>query len=220
MENRKPGWKDMWKACLQHKTFKIELVLSIVALYATLHFFSIFLLFAEDRPGVVMFDPILDLYDAIDLSIPIFFLTYVILLAGLIALTYHPRCFVIAVQSYILMVIFRMISIYLTPIEAPVGIIVLQDPFFVMGTGKVILKDLFFSGHTATLFLTAQSKRVKIFFLVCTVLVGTFVMLQKVHYSVDVFIAPFMAFCAFKIVMYFHKSQYKCKEYKLLREIK
>ena len=108
----------------------------MIIVYATLHFFSIFLLFAEDRPGVVMFDPILDLYDAIDLSLPIFFLTYVVLLAALIALSYHPRCFVIALQSYTLMVIFRMISIYLTPIEAPVGIIVLHDPFFSDGNGQ------------------------------------------------------------------------------------
>lgn len=219
MENKKPGWVALWKATLQHKTFKIELIVSIIAVYLTLHFFSIFLLFAEARDGIVMFDPVLNLFSAVDLSIPIFFLTYVILLAGVIALTFHPRCFVIAIQSYTLMVLFRMVAIYLTPIEAPAGIIILQDPFFVLGTGKVILKDLFFSGHTATLFLlflTAQSRKVKIFFLVCTILVGLFVMLQKVHYSVDVFIAPFMAFCSFKIVMYFHKSQYKCKQYKVI----
>lgn len=213
-KQKKVSWAQIWKAVLKHRSFKWELFISIVVVYATLHFFSIFLLFAEDRPGVVMFDPILDLYSAIDLSLPIFFLTYVVLLASLIALSYHPRCFVIALQSYTLMVIFRMVSIYLTPIEAPEGIIVLEDPFFLLGTGRVILKDLFFSGHTATLFLlflTAQNKKLKWFLLVCTFLVGITIMLQKVHYSVDVFIAPFMAFCAFKIVMYFHKSQYKCK---------
>jgi len=211
---KKTGWLELWKTTLKQKSFRWELIISVIVIYLTLHFFSIFLLFAEDRPGVVMFDPILDLYSAIDLSLPIFFLTYVVLLAALIALSYYPRCFVIALQSYTLMVIFRMISIYLTPIEAPEGIIVLNDPFFVMGTGRVILKDLFFSGHTATLFLlflTAQNKKIKYLLLAGTFLVAITILLQKVHYSIDVFIAPFMAYCSFKITMYFHKSQYKCK---------
>lgn len=214
MTQKKTGWLDLWKTTLKQKSFRWELIISVIVIYLTLHFFSIFLLFAEDRPGVVMFDPILDLYSAIDLSLPIFFLTYVVLLAALIALSYYPRCFVIALQSYTLMVILRMISIYLTPIEAPVGIIVLNDPFFVMGTGRVILKDLFFSGHTATLFLlflTAQNKKIKYLLLAGTFLVAITILLQKVHYSIDVFIAPFMAYCSFKITMYFHKSQYKCK---------
>ena len=214
MTQKKTGWLDLWKTTLKQKSFRWELIISVIVIYLTLHFFSIFLLFAEDRPGVVMFDPILDLYSAIDLSLPIFFLTYVVLLAALIALSYYPRCFVIALQSYTLMVIFRMISIYLTPIEAPEGIIVLNDPFFVMGTGRVILKDLFFSGHTATLFLlflTAQNKKIKYLLLAGTFLVAITILLQKVHYSIDVFIAPFMAYCSFKITMYFHKSQYKCK---------
>lgn len=214
MIQKKTGWLELWKTTLKQKSFRWELIISVIVIYLTLHFFSIFLLFAEDRPGVVMFDPILDLYSAIDLSLPIFFLTYVVLLAALIALSYYPRCFVIALQSYTLMVIFRMISIYLTPIEAPVGIIVLHDPFFLMGTGRVILKDLFFSGHTATLyllFLTAQNKKIKYLLLAGTFLVAITILLQKVHYSIDVFIAPFMAYCAFKITMYFHKSQYKCK---------
>ncbi len=214
MTQKKTGWLELWKTTLKQKSFRWELIISVIVIYLTLHFFSIFLLFAEDRPGVVMFDPILDLYSAIDLSLPIFFLTYVVLLAALIALSYYPRCFVIALQSYTLMVIFRMISIYLTPIEAPEGIIVLNDPFFVMGTGRVILKDLFFSGHTATLFLlflTAQNKKIKYLLLAGTFLVAITILLQKVHYSIDVFIAPFMAYCSFKITMYFHKSQYKCK---------
>jgi membrane-associated phospholipid phosphatase len=213
-KHKKESWLEIWKATLKHNSFKWELAVSAIVVYATLHFFSIFLLFAEDRPGVVMFDPILDLYSAIDLSLPIFFLTYVVLLAALIALSYYPRCFIIALQSYTVMVILRMISIYLTPIEAPVGIIVLHDPFFLMGTGRVILKDLFFSGHTATMFLlylTAQNKKIKYLLLICTFLVGITILLQKVHYSVDVFIAPFMAYCSFKMVSYFHKSHYKCK---------
>ena len=34
---------------------------------------------------------------------------------------------------------------------------------------------------------------------ICTVLVGIFVLLQHVHYSIDVFVAPFFAFIAYYI---------------------
>ncbi|HLT23685.1 MAG TPA: hypothetical protein VK004_01040, partial [Ignavibacteria bacterium] len=62
MTQKKTGWLELWKTTLKQKSFRWELIISVIVIYLTLHFFSIFLLFAEDRPGVVMFDPILDLY--------------------------------------------------------------------------------------------------------------------------------------------------------------
>jgi len=113
-------------------------------------------------------------------------------------------------QAYGLMVIIRIIAMYLTPFEAPEKLILLNDPFVqLFGQGAVLTKDLFFSGHTATLFLLfllAENKALKITFLIFTIIVGTAVLLQHVHYSIDVFMAPFVAYSALKLVLYFHNK--------------
>jgi len=43
---------------------------------------------------------------------------------------------------------------YSAPLDAPERLILLNDPFVqFIGSGEALTKDLFFSGHTATLFL-------------------------------------------------------------------
>ncbi len=75
----------------------------------------------------------------------------------------------IALQAYGLMVVFRIIAMYLTPFEAPEKLLLLNDPFVqLFGKGDVLTKDLFFSGHTGTLFLLfllADNKKLKTVFL-------------------------------------------------------
>jgi membrane-associated phospholipid phosphatase len=69
-------------------------------------------------------------------------------------------------------------------------------------------KDLFFSGHTATvflLFLNSQTKLWKNVFLTLTILVGFCVLIQHVHYTVDVIAAPFFGYGAFVIARGFVK---------------
>jgi membrane-associated phospholipid phosphatase len=101
------------------------------------------------------------------------------------------------------MVIFRMIAMYLLPLDPPPAMIPLQDPmveFF--GTGKLLTRDLFFSGHTSTLFLlflVTPRGILKSLFLGCTILVAVAVLVQHVHYTIDVFAAPFFAYAAVKL---------------------
>jgi hypothetical protein len=103
-----------------------------------------------------------------------------------------------------------MLAMYLVPLEPPNGMIDLHDPLvFVIGTGQPIQKDLFFSGHTATmflLFLTAKNKTLKWIFLITACLVGLFVILQKVHYCIDVFVAPFFSLSAYLIIRRFNNN--------------
>jgi hypothetical protein len=114
---------------------------------------------------------------------------------------------VIAIQSYTLMVCFRFAAMYLTPFDAPAGIIPLADPivqFF--GTGGVLRKDLFFSGHTSTLLLlclTATGRWLKAFFAFCMVAVGVMIVWQHAHYAVDVLVAPFIAYTSYRLVKLF-----------------
>jgi membrane-associated phospholipid phosphatase len=111
------------------------------------------------------------------------------------------------------MVIFRAIAMYITPFEAPVTLLPLNDPFVqLFGQGNILEKDLFFSGHTATLFLLflLMEKRIlKVAFLIFTLVVGISVILQHVHYSIDVFAAPFFAYTSYRIVLFFKGNEIK-----------
>jgi membrane-associated phospholipid phosphatase len=98
-----------------------------------------------------------------------------------------------------------MAAMYLAPLEPPPGIIELRDPFVeFFGGGRTLTRDLFFSGHTSTLFLLfllIPGKALRAAFASATLLVGLCVVLQHVHYTVDVIAAPFFAYGAFSIVV-------------------
>jgi len=202
MENIKVNWKPY----LNSAKFRIKFFVSIIFLVSVLFTYRSFLDFAEARPGGSIPDPILKLYEPIDLTWLIFGLIYLCLLIGIIALIKNPEKLLLAFQVYTSVIIVRIVAMYLMPFEAPEKIIVLKDPFVEMfGSGKSLTKDLFFSGHTATLFLlflVVESKRLKYVFLVSAVVVGVSIVLQHVHYVIDIFTAPFFTYVCFVVVSF------------------
>jgi len=202
-----------WKTFFQNSKSRTEFILTIIVLIPLLISFSQFLLFVEERNGVVLNDPILNLYNPIDLTWLIFGLIYISIIFFFFSNIKDPKKVMIALQAYGLMVVFRIIAMYLTPFEAPETLLLLNDPFVqLFGEGDILTKDLFFSGHTGTLFLLfllAKNKTLKVIFLSATILVGFAVLLQHVHYTIDVFVAPFIAFASYTIIMKFHVQEIK-----------
>lgn len=88
--------------------------------------------------------------------------------------------------------------------EAPENIIPLQDPFvetFFYGHTR-ITKDLFFSGHVATvclLFLVNPYRQLRVLYALVAFLVAAFILLQHAHYTVDVLMAPLFAWGAYQL---------------------
>lgn len=143
-----------WKQFLSVKQNRIELALTIILLSLILFSFTNFLNFVEERPGEVFTDPVLSLFNPVDLTWLTFGLIYISLATAIISFSLQPVKLVFAFQLYALMVIVRIIGMYLLPLEPPATLIVLNDPFVeLFGTGQTLTKDLFFSGHTATLFI-------------------------------------------------------------------
>jgi membrane-associated phospholipid phosphatase len=103
------------------------------------------------------------------------------------------------------MVAVRIVAMYLLPLEPPTTMIILNDPLVEsFGTGQTLTKDLFFSGHTATLFilfLVSERKNIKALFLISTVAVAISVILQHVHYTIDVFAALFFTYACYKVIV-------------------
>ena len=180
---------------------RIELVATVAALALTLILFSRFILFVESRRGVVLPDPILASFQARDFTVPIFIIIDGAILLGLVTLARYPRAFLLMLRSYTLLMLVRIAVMYTIPLEPPVGMILLVDPIYSVGPGTVITRDLFFSGHTATmflLFLTARRAWVRNIFLLCTLSMAVLLLWQHCHYSVDVFSAPFFAYTCYR----------------------
>ncbi|MBK9061797.1 MAG: hypothetical protein IPL89_01105 [Acidobacteria bacterium] len=195
----KQAWADAWR----DPRFRLGLALTVPALVAVLATLARFLTFVEARPGAVLPDPVLALLAPRDLTWLTFSLIYLGLAFGVARLATDPRALLVALQAYVLMVIFRIAAMWVTPLEAPPGMIPLHDPLVrLFGPGKLLTKDLFFSGHTSTLFLLALAvpgRRSRVFFLACTGAVGVSVLAQHVHYTIDVLAAPFFAWASFRI---------------------
>ncbi len=194
-----------WKEFLKTKKNRVEFAVTLLLLAMVLTALANFLNFVEARQGITLSDPFLNLFNPIDLTWLIFALIYISLFVAIATLIKNPKRLIITIQVYTLMVAVRIIAMYLLPLEPPAKIIILNDPlveFF--GTGQTLTKDLFFSGHTATLFilfLVSEKKITKTIFLISTILVAVSVLLQHVHYTIDVFAAVFFSFACYKFVL-------------------
>ncbi len=179
------------------------LVISFLSVFFVFFLFARFLKFNESRIGHLINDPILSNWGPSDHNIEIFILTYGLILFGLswalrtkigMFTTNLSICFLIA---------FRAITLYLVPLEPPTGIIPLEDVFLknTFYNQDVLLKDLFFSGHTAAVFLLyflIQKSWVKYVLLAGGICLGMLLMRQHVHYSIDIFIAPLFSWLSFQ----------------------
>ncbi len=210
------NWISGWKSFFSERRNAAEFTVTIFLLIVTVYGLSRFLIFNELRQGAVIDDPLLKSFDPVALNGLIFFSIYSSLLLGIISFSFTPRLLLTAFQTYIVLVILRICSMYLIPLEPPQGSLDLEDPLvFIVGTGQKITKDLFFSGHTSTsfmLFLIAKNKMLKVYFIIATVTVGICVLLQKAHYSIDVLAGLVYSNASFNIVRSFQKMIHKPQE--------
>lgn len=196
--------KTAWQIYYAQNKHRVILLVSISFLCVTLFSFQHFLTFAEIRKGFIFNDPVLNLFTPIDISLITFIATYLSSVIGILIALQSPELFIKLMQGYTILILLRMLSLYFVPLEPPVNIIPLHDIFLHSSfySGRDNLKDLFFSGHTATMVLFAllfTNKKLKWIYFSLAVVIGALVMLQHVHYSIDVIAAPVFAFVAFGI---------------------
>ena len=117
------SFKSNWKQFSQKKLNLIILAATFLILIIVLNLFARFLLYVEVRHGVVLPDLLFKLFAAQDFNTPIFILIYGSLITGLISLIPHPKYLLLALQTYIIMVLFRFVAMSLMPLEVPEGII-------------------------------------------------------------------------------------------------
>jgi hypothetical protein len=183
---------------MQDREYRGRLLVVLPVLTGILLLVPRFLDLVEARAGVRLPDPILVKIPATDVTWLTFGIVYGGLVLAVAVMARHPRRLLLALQAYTLFVLFRMGLMAVTPLDPPSSIVPLVDPFVQwFGSGHVLTRDLFFSGHAGTLCLLAfvvPPRPWRPLYLGLTVAVAAAVVLQHVHYSVDVLVAPFVAY--------------------------
>jgi hypothetical protein len=201
--DKSSGIKESWRDFLGNSSNRKLAFTSLAVLLITLFLLSNFLTYNETRSGSEIHDPVLALFDPINLTWSTFILIYTGLLLGIFHFAKNPPILIRAVLTYSFLALFRICMMYSIPLDPPVEMISLKDPFVeLFGTGNTLDRDLFFSGHTSTmfmLFLLAYKPLFKKLFLIGVILVGASVILQHAHYTIDVLVAPFVAYASYRI---------------------
>lgn len=189
-----------WQTALQVKRFRIKIIIVCFLLAFCALIAPCLFQFIQMRDGHLLNDFLLSKLPAFDLSIWIFTLLYFLIITSIVVLSFNPQRFLLALHAYVILTILRYATILLIPLEPPVDMVELIDPFVsYFFYQETITKDLFFSGHTSILVLLALSttnRHLKIVLYVSTVAIGSMLLLQHVHYSIDVFFAPFFSWLA------------------------
>ena len=159
---------------------------------------------SSNRKGVIFNDPVLGLFSPVDFSPLIFVITYSFSSLGVAIGLHKPELFVKLIQVYTILTLLRIITLYSFALEPPSEIIPLRDVLLqsTFYSGRENLKDLFFSGHVSILFAFAfvlTNKKLKWLFILAAILVGVLIMIQHVHYSIDVIAAPVFAYFAYAL---------------------
>lgn len=192
-----------WPAAWASPGFRVRLGLVVGLLLGLLPVVPGFYHFIQARPGQRLADPLLALLPVHDVSTPTFALIYGAIAATLVFLLPRPALLLRAFWAYYFLQLLRMLTLWLVALEPPTTLVILHDP--VMDrifdvTTQPIVRDLFFSGHTATmvlLLLAGRGNRWRWALGLMTVAVGVLVLVQRVHYSYDVLAAPLFAWLAY-----------------------
>jgi hypothetical protein len=159
-------------------------------------------------------DILLDNLPAVNLDFMIVGGGIALWMIGWYLLITRPRALNFGIKTIALFIITRAFFFSLThigpyPLGIPLGPDNLGWGFYKLITFQ---GNFFFSGHTGFPFLMAlllwEDDTWRLFFLVMSVLFGACVLLAHVHYSIDVFAAPFIVHGVYRISQHFFSEDY------------
>ena len=182
--------RQEWQGAWQLPGFRRKVMTGLVLIIAILSLFPVFFQYIELRHGILLNDPLLGVLQPRDVSIPMFIAIWAITLLAVFRAAQTPQMFLTFLWAYIFLSLARVLTITLIPLDPPLGLVNLRDPLsnFFYGE-KFVTKDLFFSGHTSSVFLlylTIPGKMDKKLALLATACVGSLLLVQHVHYTLDV----------------------------------
>ncbi|WP_299284980.1 phosphatase PAP2-related protein [uncultured Mucilaginibacter sp.] len=192
-------WTQEWKLTAFRKRLFAVLVIIFIVVSVNPYFFN----YIQQRNGIVLNDWLLNFIPQHDVSIPIFCILWSVILLAVCRAVQNPRFLIVAGWTVLLLFVSRIISITLVPLNLPKGLIYLHDPVTAMFYGnQLITKDLFYSGHTATMFLIflcLENRYDKAYALFATVAIAILLLVQHAHYTIDIVAAPFFTYILYRL---------------------
>lgn len=194
MQSKQLTWQFAW----DYPSFRVKLFLGVFVMGLITFYLQDFFSFVQSRNGIAVNDFVLNALPAYNVSTYIFLVLYPASFFLFWRMKNNSSMCITFLWGYIFLCIIRMMTITLIPLDAPKQLIHLSDPFSIIFYGTTqITKDLFFSGHTASLFLIGlclENKREKIIVFVSTAILAILLLIQHVHYTADVIAAPFFSY--------------------------
>jgi hypothetical protein len=165
----------------------------------------------EDRNGHILSDFIVERIPPHNFSLAVFFLIWSSCLLLVIRIPGNPMMLLVTLWAYNGVTLLRMACIGLISLNPPAGLIPLADPITNQFYGShYITHDLFFSGHTTTVFLVflcLKKKWDRIYTLFASILLGILLLVQHVHYTIDVLAAPVFTYAVYQLALIFTKKE-------------
>jgi len=187
-------WANQWR----NPAFKKSIFLAVGILLLIALCFPIFFSVIQRRQGLVLVDRLLHAIPAYDVSVWIFIVLYAMISLIIFRMRKSPILCMTMTWAYIFLCLTRLLSISLVSLDPPEGLIDLKDPFsIIFYHTETITKDLFFSGHVSTIFLIGlclTGKREKIIAFIASAIMGALVLVQHIHYTLDVVAAPLFSY--------------------------
>jgi hypothetical protein len=202
-------WSNAWKL----PSFRWKLWVGLAILTGILVAFPFFFEAIEARNGYVFADMFLQRIPAHNVSVAVFFLIWSCGLLLLLRIIRDPMMLLVMLWAYNGVTLLRMASIALISLNPPAGLIPLADPITNQFYGEhYITHDLFFSGHTTTvflIFLCLKKKGDRIYALLSSIALGILLLVQHVHYTIDVLAAPVFTYAVYRLALLFTRIENK-----------
>ena len=192
-----------WPAQWAQPGYRARLAGAVAGLLSLLLVVHPFYRYVQARPGQLLADPLLALLPVHDVSVATFVGIYGGIVATFVFLLPRPALLLRALWAYYLLQLLRMATLWLLPLEPPPTMVSLHDPVMNLifaVQGQPIVRDLFFSGHTATatlLTLAVRGRHWRLGLGLLAAAVAVLVLVQRVHYTYDVLAAPLFAWLAY-----------------------
>ena len=201
-----PALTDNWRVTWNSRYKRLQLVTGTGILFAIIYTLPHFFGYLEKRNGVVLNDWLLALIPPHNVSVLIFVLIWGMALLIITRTIKNPSIYITFCWTYIFIYMVRFVTLSLVALNPPQGMILLADPVnSAFYHNAVITKDLFFSGHTATMvtiFLCLEKRSDKIIALIAAIAVACLLLLQHVHYTIDVLAAPAVVYPCYRLTRY------------------
>ena len=201
-----PSLKDNWTVFWNSRNRRYQMIIGTVIISAIIFSLQFFFAYIQKRQGAVLNDWLLARIPPHNVSLLIFTLIWGMALLILIRAISNPSIYITYCWTLIFVYSVRFVTLSLVPLDPPTGMVPLVDPLSSVFYGNVsITKDLFFSGHTTTMFLIflcLEKRTDKIIALIAAFAVACLLLVQHIHYTIDVLAAPIVVYPCYRLTRY------------------